>query len=354
MAVTLTDEQSTALLKIQNWKKQGCPGGVFRLTGYAGTGKTTLLNEAKNLFREPVITTLTGKAASVLRSKGMTDAINIHQLIYNFDGYADKERPLFVNNRNTLALADVIFLDEASTIDKKTASDLLSRKVPVLAVGDPGQLQPVSGVSWFTGTPDAHLDTVTRQAAESPILRAATLIRKGDIQAGLNEIPRKPAKAVPFEELSGYGQILVGVHATRKSVIARYRRARGFPPNTPMEGDRLVCMRNNHAAGLYNGELFLVEKVGAPMGGTIKLVLSPEEGGPSFWSVVSLEGLKGIKPPYDPDIDHFDYSYALTVHKAQGSEWSSVAVRTDWPGEDYQKWIYTAITRAKKQVLVLE
>jgi exodeoxyribonuclease-5 len=348
---SLTADQKSALIKIRQWKRDCFPNQVFRLTGLAGTGKTTLLHMAKAYFRNPIVTALTGKAASVLRAKGHLYAVNVHRLIYKFDGLDDEDQPLFRDNGDPLSAADVIFLDEASMINAQLAGDLLSRGIPVLAVGDPGQLHPVSGASWFKGS-DAHLSQICRQAEASPIIQAAHLIRSGEIPKALKLLDYR--KSASRDEVMQYDQILIGTHKTRCRVIGNCRAALGFPQAVPAVNDRIVCERNNHRLGLCNGDLFTVEEVNALADWYAWLTVSDVAGARRSLAV-SIAGLCELGAPApDQLINFFRYSYALTVHKAQGSEWPSVAVKLDWNGDHYDRWLYTAITRAKSELLVLE
>ena len=371
-AVTLTGEQPQVLDKIMAWKRSGYRSsqtpGVFKLMGQAGTGKSTLLNVVKDQFAAPIITTLTGKAASVLRAKGMSNAINIHQLIYALAGFdQDTKEPIFYDNGETLEHADVILLDEASMIDARTADDLLSRGIPVIACGDPSQLPPVKGLSWFAGDADGLLETIQRQAWDSPIIRAATWIRRGDISRGLQEIDARPAGSVGNAELLAFDQILVGKHDTRKKVNTRVRALLRFPAGTPVIGDKVVCRRNQEDRGLFNGEVYTVVGVGAKHVWTArhkglrievpswKLQVEAACGKRQYVTAAASVFADGdpFDVPFAPGLDCFGFAYALTVHASQGSEWDSVALRLDWNGNNYQEWLYTGLTRAKTRVLLL-
>lgn len=148
-------QQDEALKAVSRWLKEGRTP-VFRLFGYAGTGKTTLAKHfAENVDGEVLFAAFTGKAAQVLRSRGATNARTIHSLIYRPRGeetVEDEETgktsvaPMFsINRQSPLAKAALIIIDECSMVDEQLGKDLMSFGTPILVLGDPGQLPPVSG-----------------------------------------------------------------------------------------------------------------------------------------------------------------------------------------------------------------
>ena len=174
-------QQDEALKQVAAWLKRGTPQ-VFRLFGFAGTGKTTLARHfAEGIDGEVAFGAYTGKAAHVLRQKGCADAATIHSLIYRPKAMEDEEAPLFTINRESAASkADLIVIDECSMVDEELGRDLLSFGVRVLVLGDPAQLPPVKGGGFFTEhEPDAMLTEVHRQARDNPIIRLSMEIREG-------------------------------------------------------------------------------------------------------------------------------------------------------------------------------
>ena len=151
-------------------------------------------------------------------------------------------------------------------------------------------------------------------------------------------------------------QVLVGTNRTRKRYNQRLRELKGFSANYPQAGDKLVCLRNDPAKGLLNGSLW---KVMTSSRETVKpginLLVSPEEDDPDR-GVAKIKLLKAAFDDPDADIpwqqkkrfDDFDYGYALTVHKAQGSQWNDIVLFDESFAfkETRQRWLYTAITRA--------
>jgi exodeoxyribonuclease-5 len=149
--VNLSPQQDDALLAVSRWMKAGHPQ-VFRLFGFAGTGKTTLARRiAEDVEGDVLFAAFTGKAAQVMRNKGCGNARTIHSLIYRPRGEKAEEetgemQPAFSLNRtSTVSKAKLVIVDECSMVDEALGRDLLSFGTPVLVLGDPGQLPPVSG-----------------------------------------------------------------------------------------------------------------------------------------------------------------------------------------------------------------
>ena len=173
-------QPDSALKAVSFWLKRGKPQ-VFRLFGYAGSGKTTLARAiADELDGDVLFGAFTGKAALVMRSKGCRDARTIHSMIYR-TRETDVEEPSFVLNEDGPASkAELIIVDECSMVDEELGRDLLYFGEPVLVLGDPAQLPPIKGGGFFTeAEPDAMLTDVHRQAADNPIIRLSMLIRDG-------------------------------------------------------------------------------------------------------------------------------------------------------------------------------
>src|SRR5215831_15806422 len=178
-------EQDAALKGVADWLKakpgQGQTPLIFRLFGYAGTGKTTLAKHiAEGVEGKVLFAAFTGKAALVMRSKGCSGASTIHSLIYK-PPETNEETPTFELWDNAPASkARLIVIDECSMVDAELGRDLLSFGTPLLVLGDPAQLPPVQGAGFFTaGEPDAMLTEVHRQAENDPIVRLSMDIRAG-------------------------------------------------------------------------------------------------------------------------------------------------------------------------------
>src|SRR3990172_9520099 len=118
-------QQDAALAAVARWLKAG-DQQVFRLFGYAGTGKTTLARHiAEDANGDVAFAAFTGKAAHVMRAKGCADAGTIHSLIYRARG-EDENGPTFVLNEDSSAgKSALVIIDECSMVDEEIGRDLL-------------------------------------------------------------------------------------------------------------------------------------------------------------------------------------------------------------------------------------
>lgn len=344
---------------------------VFRLFGYAGTGKTTVANGIVERIRESrkpkrfssCFAAFTGKAAHVLRTKGC-DASTIHGLCYKLVSEKNKQPVFMLDDKSILWNMDLLVLDEVSMVNEEIGEDLLSFGCKILVLGDPAQLPPVSGTGFFTSAePDFLLTEIHRQAADSPIIRLATSIRMGQMPMVGTYGDSEVLYGMPKDLVMTADQLLVGMNKTRKASNERARQIKGFTDPLPMPGDKLVCLRNNRHEGLMNGTTWIVDAINTEFEG------QPEQFfPPAFVCDIHSEDTDMVRTGVQMHKEHFlnesipdnvlrranefDYGYALTCHKAQGSQWPHVVVY-DESGvfrEDKWRWLYTAVTRAAEKV----
>jgi ATP-dependent exoDNAse (exonuclease V) alpha subunit len=357
-------EQAEAIDQVGRWLKRGEPQ-VFRVFGYAGVGKTTLARHiAEGARGETAFAAFTGKAALVMRSKGCAGATTIHALIYRATEGAEGAPNFTLNADGPASKAGLIVIDECSMVDAELARDLLSFGKPILVLGDPFQLPPVKGAGFFTeGAPDVMLTHIHRQAQDNPIIRLSEIVRSGgDLQEGVyGETRVIPRAAVDPAQVLGVDQVLVGTNRTRRAYNQRMRDLKGFREPLPVAGDRLVCLRNDRTKGLINGGLWRVETLGGVKKDFVKMTLRSEDEGARATVKVSVlkaffEGTEGeLSFPLRRESDEFDYGYALTVHKAQGSQWDDVMLFDESFAfrEHRARWLYTGLTRAARRLTVV-
>lgn len=357
-------QQDDALKAVAAWLERPRQQ-VFRLFGYAGTGKTTLARHlAEDIDGDVAFGAYTGKAALVMRSKGCTAATTIHAMIYRPRG-GDEEGPSFaINRQGSAAEADLIVIDECSMVDEELGRDLLSFGKKVLVLGDPAQLPPVKGGGFFTeAEPDAMLTEVHRQAADDPIIRMSLDVREGrELSLGqYGESRVVSRREIATEDVTGADQVLVGTNRTRRLYNGRLRELKGLLDPMPAVGDKLVCLRNDKTKGLFNGGTWIVQRLKSSDATRVKLDILPDEDGAKRSVSVSV-----LKSFFEGDVeaipfaqrrrsDEFDYGYALTVHKAQGSQWDDVVLFDESYAfrEHRDRWLYTGLTRAAKRVTVV-
>src|SRR6476469_3465163 len=248
-----TPHQNEALKSVAEWLKSGpgADGGpqVFRLFGYAGTGKTTLARHiADEADGDVKFAAFPGQAASVMRGKGCHGASTIHSLIYRARESGEEIPSFDLWDEAPASKAKLIIIDECSMVDAELGRDLMSFGVPVLVLGDPAQLPPIQGGGYFTeAEPDAMLTEVHRQAFDNPIVRLSMDVRAGERPKpgdyGDTQVVRRddldPQRVLDAE------QVLVGRNATRRAYNTRMRERRGFEGALAASGDKLVCLRNN-------------------------------------------------------------------------------------------------------------
>jgi exodeoxyribonuclease-5 len=371
--VDFSTSQLGALDAIATWLKGSKQ--VFRLFGYAGTGKTSL---AKYLHAD-YYAAYTGKAAHVMNSKGCYNATTIHRLIYvskqksverlnelikKLDANPNNEaikkqiieerrnlnRPFFTLNLDSpLRFAKLLVIDECSMVDEQMGKDVLSFGCKVLVLGDPFQLPPVRGGGFFTETePDVLLTEPHRFAKDQPIYRIATNIREG---LPIKNDPQVVRRMTP-ELACSVDQIIVGKNVTRQATNKRMRELLGFSNVLPVVGDKLVCTRNNHDLGIYNGAMYNVTAVDTTFG--LCMEIQDPNNGTKYDVCAHAEYFEGKEPHDIMSADCFEFGYGITCHKAQGSQWDKVAVVDESHvfKNVSARWLYTAATRAAKELTI--
>lgn len=424
MSLKPTPDQREALDAILSWFSDG--GKTLTLGGYAGTGKTTLLGQVrKRLPRSTrvVYASYTGKAVQVLRTKlpPGTDISTLHRLLYTPTqkvvckvsgedlslpanlgaarpgstaqrAYCDKhmpkatarrrdsdgeliEKPLpppckavrkldWLQNPLPLDGIDLVIVDEASMVSSKIWADLTKYEVPVLAVGDHGQLPPIKSDFNLMRDPELKLERIVRQLEGSPIIKMSMLAREreyiplGDWGDGVSKIPHTRLGKVELDPESPDQMIIVGYNKTRNAINEQLRQQCGRSGD-PMPGDVVICLRNDYERGVFNGMRGSLQTFDAtnPMAPWAEIAVYGEDF--IYEGLVSLDQFG--QPKTGTEINRrlglWDYGYALTAHKAQGSQADRVVVIEErMPGatDDYHaRWLYTAVTRAVSSLVLV-
>lgn len=389
--MTLTDKQNEGLkIAVARYKARE-PWTC--IAGYAGTGKSTLVKfiiAALGLQPEDVAyVTFTGKAASVLRHKGCPNAMTAHKLLYYSKRmpsgkFIFKPRPILEGNFS------LIVVDEISMLPNDLWELLLSHKKHVIALGDPFQIPPIDkkADNHVLDTPHIFLDAIMRQAQESEIIRLTMDIR--DFKAPQYFKGNEIQVLRPSEVVDGmYGwadQIICATNRKRQEINDYMRQAAGRGPE-PELGDKIICCRNCWDTLDLSGENALVNGTIGTLGEfEIGIQEYPIFGFPSVpvmrAEILTVDGifqevtmdyqmLKEGKPfltseqAYQiyrrPDLKNlepveFNYGYAITGHRAQGSEWDKVLVfeeKFPFDKEEHARWLYTAATRASEKLVLV-
>ena len=415
----LTSDQEKAVKLIEEWFFH-TDEKVFVLSGYAGSGKTFLIDYVvRKVLRlragkEAVFVAPTGKAAANLAKKG-TPAGTVHSLIYmqkdaeverDEKGHIVQERLEFVKRPSIDQEIKLIVVDEASMINQKMFRDLLSFGRKCLFAGDGAQLPPVDGDCPLMENPHYTLTEIVRQAADNPIIQVATMAREGRCipygnygdrvcVVGKNFLSKSERKRLFLKA----DQIICGSNRMRASLNKELREYLGYEQEgqLPCAGEKLICTLNDWCTPLDEKEQFFLVNGTIGRAKNIKTnVVSYADGlarmdfqadfmeypvNVPFDMGIFLEGkyyhrygdkamtltngtivhegnrkqLRRYSVLREEGITRFEYAYAITCHKAQGSEFNFVIVFDEsWAfNEEKERWLYTAITRAKEKLLII-
>jgi len=388
---TLSKDQAAARDGVMAWWKSN-ERGTKTLGGYAGTGKTTLMGVlAYQLLSDGVsvaFATPTGKAALVLErslhNAGVYDAgvSTIHGLIYRPDEDPETGRIRGWRRQRTVD-ASLIVVDEASMVSQRMLEDLQSFNKPILAIGDHGQLPPVGEKAGLMANPDFRLEKIHRQAKGNPIIRLATIIRNGAPKEAVrsfiedqdDERVQIGSKADGKKFGAPPGMLITYTNRLRTGLNAQLRHElHGYDEEVdPQKGEIVICLKNHR---LDEGGLMIANGM---RGEVVSCQDHPKskhhyEMAVQFDDPVGLvSGLRVNKHQFlkegtfkgfdEVPGDHrnwwsvgalFDFGYALTCHKAQGSQFDNVMIIDESHvfKHNAQRWLYTAITRAAEQVTI--
>lgn len=393
MDITLSSDQELALKKITDWLREVqrrrennekfADIQYMTFGGFAGTGKTTIISvllsrlddiiETKdNDFKYTQAMALTGRAALNMR-KAMDERnvrvphmefSTIHRFLY---------KPVIEEGRVTSWEYDPIYtgsklrlviIDEASMITRELFNDLRELRCPILFVGDHGQLPPISGNLNLMQNPEVKLETIHRQAQDSPIIRLSMMAREGRTIPikDYSDIVKKIRSVEEVEHLVKNQDDFAFIVATNKARVKLNRSALTFMnlnQHEPQINSRVICLKNNYNTEpfLFNGQLGNIcdiDRNGVDYEVSIKM-----EGNGHFNGIINGETFNTVKPDINDPMFHrnlplFDFGYAMTCHKAQGSQFDRVFVFGSGFGtfDIRKRWLYTAITRAQNELYI--
>ena len=368
---------------------------VMLLTGGPGTGKTTSLKGILSLFDHlglrTCLTAPTGRAAKRLSETCGAEASTIHRLLETrYDGQTGALT--FTHNEREPLETDAVILDEASMVDIVLMQALLAA-LPggyrLVLVGDPHQLPSVGPGNLLSDLlrsqrlPTLRLTEIFRQAAASAIIRGARAVDQGECPVLVNDpagdffFLRRCDPAAAAETIVSLCQTRLpqnmGIPADQIQVLSPTRKGTAgtaalnralqeavnppapgkgekvFGPLRFREGDRVMQVKNNYdvlwesadgkevGMGIFNGDIGRIEAIDAASG------------------LVTVD-FEGHRASYTPDMmGQLEPAYAITVHKAQGSEYRAVILSAveAAPMLLTRGVLYTAMTRAKELLIVV-
>lgn len=373
MILTTKQEQAINIMSKNYRNKEP----ITVISGFAGSGKSSIINhfiEANDLMETTRFVTFTGKASLVLQNKGLP-ATTIHKLIY--DAYKNWKTGKFYFRLKPALEGNIklIVIDEVSMVPMNLLVDLLSFGIPIICLGDPGQLEPIGEDNGLLKSPDMFLDEIHRQAQDNSIIRLSMLVRENKELPIIKDDPY--VKVLSKQDLSlgmmmWADQIICAKNATRRGINAEVREYLNYEGDLPVVGDKVIClhnywdMLNEDFYPLINGTIGNVKYVntGADNGILGQKTFMNFQSDYSKEQYYGLEIDSNIFKGYAPlsktsrskrIVFEFDFGYAITCHKAQGSSYEKVLVYEEiLRRESHNRWLYTAITRASEQVVVIK
>lgn len=378
--------------------------GLFILTGGPGTGKTTTIRTMIRLFEDEgydiFLAAPTGRAAKRMSEATCHDARTIHRMLEVTGKISDEDdsvnTPRFDRNEDNPLECDVIIIDEMSMVDVSLMYSLLKAISPgtrLILVGDVNQLPSVGPGNVLKDLLNQEsfsslcLEKIFRQAQESDIVVNAHKIHQGErvildnksrdffflkrdnADAIISVILTLVKEKMPKYVDAGISDIQV-LTPTRKGLVGVERLniilQKYLNPESPekkewkgetrifREGDKVMQIRNNYqleweVIGNYNLQ---VEKGLGVFNGDVGIIKKINDYDKSL--VVEFDEGRQVTYPFK-DLDELELAYAITIHKAQGSEYPAVVIPVmEGPRMLMNRNIlYTAITRAKKCVTLV-
>ena len=420
--MSLTRKQEEALVQAKEWwngtDKYFKP---FIIYGKAGTGKTYLvkhiIESLDNLdpIKNVKYVSFTGKAVNRLVQAGNLNSITLHKFIYDFDYREEKitdedGKVLKVENKFIKTLKPsleseikLVIVDECRMVEEELFNDLLSFNVPIICLGDPNQLKPISGkISSILDKPNIVLDEIMRQEKDNPIIYLAEqALNHRYIRFGNYGNCRCVGKRfIPIDELERADQILTDKNDLVNKLNQFYRKKfKNIENPFPQDGEKLICIQNNWETSITEG-IYTQNLVNGLIGfssnvkdenhklSMFKMNFKPDYFENKCFDLIDVDSILFKDPEinnvsdiykkysvygktlnkrniyYDDlfseygvrrRINFFNFAYCITVHKSQGSEFDNLVYFDQCMNNgEYFNRLYTAITRAKERIVIIK
>lgn len=392
--IILNEQQEAIRKEAISWFKNSS-SLLFEISGPAGTGKSVLISEIlKSLHlnsNQFLAMAYTGSAAMVMRKKGFPYARTIHSSLYECIEVPDIIDPLAARfgakgKRKKYVLRDYIdpnislfFIDEAFMVPENMVEDILSFGIKVIVAGDHRQLPPIGGNPAFLVGPNVHrLTQVMRQSFNNPIVYLANrVLNNQPIHSGTygNNVMVIDDVEVTDKMLQFADCIICGTNKTREFMNSYIRNLYGYEGNLPRYGERVICRKNDWdisidgialANGLAGNVVNNPDAMSFNKDGTFNINFKPDLSDNCFYDIPlnydyftakydEKNDIKNTVYDYMYPGEFFDFSYALTVHLTQGSEYPNVMYFEEFLSHQITDQLnYTAITRATNTLIYVK
>lgn len=363
--VQYTQEQQEFINRVKDFYFNQKPRRDYLvLAGLPGVGKTFIVSriqEELGLGDQCVYAVRTGKAATVLQSKGVK-CVTIHRLIYDLE---DANNLSFKRKEELKEDYKLIIIDEFSTVDEEMMDDLLSYNIPIIVVGDADQLPPIGKETDYLKNPDFTLTEILRQKQDSWVVKLARGILQnrtpkfGTFGTDGNRITIMKREDLTFDVLKDADQVICGTNKTRQEVNELFRKSLKHFDYLPEKGERIIITKNcwNDIVGdmpIINGTTGTVLKIKDTPNDYCIILFKPDHTDESKALKIDKSFFMGKTPKRNTDSVTCEWGYCITVHKAQGSEYKKVVFIADkMPKEIYKRFLNTGITRAKEELVLV-
>lgn len=348
----LTEEQKFV---IKNVVKDIGSNQIVTCGGVAGTGKSTILKVIKQALKNKGLNFLscafTGKATNVLTKKGIPSC-TIHKAIYQ-PIKDEKDNVYWIKkdryHPDILAI-DGFTIDEASTVSLEIHKDLISYGLPIIYIGDHGQLEPVGTDFNLMKNPMYKLEEIHRNAGE--IAYFAHHLRKGNPAVTFKadkQVQIVKSTAITDRHLASVDQIICAFNKTRVQINQKIREYKNIQYTYLSEGEKIICLKNNTREALFNGMQGIVTEL---IGEDRFSFISDGELYQNIQFDCEQFGKETNQFKHGQEANPFDYGYSISCHKSQGSEFDKgIVIEQPCDKWSVTRWNYTAASRFKKGLI---